>query len=172
MSVNLSELRKFQEIWGPVLQTIPAVVDMVERKDDLERAIASAQREYEKVKTHIETQLQVGTAQIDEAVVKLNAIEAQRAQVAQDIEAAKAQAREDAVVAERAKQERLSAANAKIAEAAGKLSSVEKEYATKLAQERTAHAEAVSVLSAEIAALEARKNDVQAALDSLKAKLG
>ncbi len=172
MSVNLSELRKFQDIWGPVLQTIPAVIEMVERKDDLDRSIAAAQREYDKVKTHIEDQLKIGTAQIDAAVVRLHEAEAKRAEVLKDIEAAKAKAREDASAAEQAKQERLAVVNAKIVEASNKLSVVEKDYSAKLAQERAAHAEATAAMQAEIAALEARKNDVQAALDSLKAKLG
>lgn len=172
MKIDIAELRKFQDFWGPVLGTIPAVIEMVERKADLDRSVESAKREYDKVNAHIEKQLQIGTEQIDAAVVRLQEVEATRAQVLLEITAAKSKAAEAAALEQAARQEELKAVNAKITEASGRLKKVDKEYATKLAQKQADHDKAVAAMAAEVAELEARKEEVRAVIDSLKAKLG
>ena len=172
MSVNLVELRKFQQLWGPVLQTIPAVVEMVERKDDLDRAIAAAKHEYETVKANIDTEIELATTRLDEAALKLTELETQRGAIKAEIEAAKQAAAEAAAVAEKQKQEKLAVVTARIAEASKQLAGIDKEAAAKLAVAREVHSGAVAQMTAEIEALEAKKSDVQSALDSLKARLG
>jgi len=41
MSIDIGALRKFQDLWGPVLETIPAVIEATAKQDDLARAIAA-----------------------------------------------------------------------------------------------------------------------------------
>ena len=40
MAIDVGALRRFQETWGPVLDAIPAVVNMAEQQADLDRALA------------------------------------------------------------------------------------------------------------------------------------
>ena len=43
MAVDIGALRKFQELWGPVLEALPAVMDAVAKQEDFERWLHKAQ---------------------------------------------------------------------------------------------------------------------------------
>ena len=42
MAIDINALRKFQETWSPVMDAIPAVMDMVAKQADMDRSMAKA----------------------------------------------------------------------------------------------------------------------------------
>ena len=51
--MDIAALKKFQEVWGPVVEAIPAVIDATQNKADLDRAIAFKRQEFERIQADI-----------------------------------------------------------------------------------------------------------------------
>lgn len=172
MSIDIGALRKFQDMWEPVLQAIPAVMELEAKKADMERWLASEQAKLAKAQAEV-------AATYEEADKRLEAVNKQLAAAMEDTAAAKAEAAEiKRSAAEKAK-EAMAKAQAKVDALdqqtlyqAAALKTISDEYATKLSQAQAAHAMAVKGMEAEIIDLEKRKAAAEKALDTLRAKLG
>lgn len=172
MAVDIGALKKFQDLWGPVLESVPAVIDAVSKKEDMDRGIAEQKRLYEKAEKDVadakaEAQRVRAEAQAemqrlsDERTQMLASMEAERVAINNQIADQKADAK--------AKADALSK---KIADAEAKLGSLDSDFLTKHAQAQAAHDQALADMEAEIKALEDRKGKAEKALEALRAKLG
>lgn len=172
MAINVVELRKFQELFGPVLAAIPAVLDLDAQMADAERAVAAAKREYDQIKAGIEEQLRIGTEQVDAAVKRLQETEATRTALMREITDERSRAAAAAQAAIDARDAKLASISVGISEATQRAAQVDREYAKKLADAKAAHQQAVTELNDEITELLARRDAIRSSLDELKAKLG
>lgn len=172
MTIDTGALRKFQEVWGPAVAAIPAVLDMVDREADLNRGIEAKRLELEKAQQKIDA----AYAEADKRLMALNdemsTVMARKTAVTQEISAAQNKAQEEAAAAEKQKQAALDALQGQIVAVQSQLQGLQGEYAAKKAQAEAEHAQAVKAMNAEIAGLEAKKAAAEKALDAIKAKLG
>jgi chromosome segregation ATPase len=170
--IDIGALKKFQELWAPVLETIPAVVEMTAHRDDLARGIAQEETRLAKLQEEIASNVGQSEAllaklrlEIEEIANKRNAaLDAYRADkqaAADEVTEAKKQAAADAKVI-KSKTAALEAAYEK----------AKAEHESKLAALQTAHAERIESLEDEVKGVETRKKVAEKALDALRAKLG
>lgn len=172
MTIDTGTLRKFQELWTPVIAAIPAVLDMVEREADLDRAIQSKKLELEKVQKEIDAALDEADQRLAFANSNLDAIADQKRAIQREIAEAKSKANVEASEAEQVKKAMLYALQVSIGSVQAQLQGLQAEYAAKRAEAEAAHAEAMKVLEADIAELDARKVAAETALRDIKSKLG
>lgn len=172
MSIDVSSLRRFQEIWEPVIQSIPAVINMVEMEADLDRSLAIKRSQLEKAQKEIDAAYDQANVRLSDAKGELAAIASQKEDVQKAITAAQVSARQAIAVAEEEKKEALASFNASIAEVQTKLKSLQGEYDAKRAKAEAEHSELVQAMVAEIDDLNARKEAAKQALDAIKATLG
>lgn len=172
MAVDVSALRKFQDLWGPVLESIPAVMDAVAKQNDLDRALQKAKKELEDAKK------EVADAKVEAQSIRDKAAEEDATLVAK-FNAAVAAAEQRVRDAEDAAQKRINEVGAKVIAAEQKLAqhqaaitAAEARSKANIAAAEKQHAEAVKAKEAEIKALEDRKAVVEAAIETLKSKLG
>jgi chromosome segregation ATPase len=172
MTIDTNALRKFQDLWGPVLNSIPAVLDAVAQQRDVEQFLQTKRIEA------VEADKKIANA-FEEADKRLSSVNAEMEQAMQkkakalaDIEAAKkAQAAEQAK-AEEAQRKLLDEWNQKIASLQSQFSSVQADYNKKVADAEADFAGRVLALEAEVKELEKRKAAAEKALDTLRNRLG
>lgn len=172
MTIDTSALRKFQELWGPVLQTIPAVLDAAEREADLDRAINLKRMELERVQADLAEKV----AAAERRVQSLNgdaaaALERKQA-VLKELSEAKAAAAKQAAEAATQRAAELEAAKAAAASVQEQLAGLQADYTAKRAAAEAEHAQALRAMEAEIAQLATKRANAEQALRDLKAKLG
>lgn len=171
MAIDTSALRKFQDVWGPVLQTIPAVLDAAEREADLDRAINAKRIEFGRIQSEIDDKI----AAAENRVKSLNAdaaaaLERKQAML-KDLAEAKAAAAQQAAADAAQRAAELEAAKGALAEVQGQIARLQADYSAKRVAAEAEHAEAVRQLNAEIAQLTTKKANVEQALRDLKSRL-
>ena len=77
MNMDVGALREFQRIWAPVLDAIPAAINMAETQADFERSLKAQAMALEKAKAEV-------ARVYAEADVKLTEVNAQMAQVSDE----------------------------------------------------------------------------------------
>lgn len=172
MSIDTSALRKFQDVWGPVLQTIPAVLDAAEREADLDRAINAKRIELERLKKEIAEKLvaaenRVKSMNADAAV----ALERKQA-IAREVAEARAASAQQAAADAAQRAEELAAAKALAADVQSQIANLQADYAAKRDAAEAEHQSAVKGLQAEIKAFEARRAAAEKSLNALRERLG
>lgn len=172
MTIDTGTLRKFQELWTPVVQAIPAVLDMVEREADLDRALQVKRTELEKVQKEIQAALDEADQRLSFANSNLDAIADQKRAIQREIAEVKSKANIEAAEAEQTKKAMLDGLQASVNSVQAQLQGLQAEYAAKRAKAEADHAAAVKALEADIAELDARKAAAETALRDIKAKLG
>ena len=172
MTVDIGALRKFQDLWGPVLETIPAVIEATAKQDDLARAIAAERKALDKAKQDVTAAYDEADKRLAAVNAELDSVRAQKAQVIAGIEGLQQKAKEDAAAALDAVQAKLDVANKSLAQATEKLNGVESDYASKTAMAQAAHDAVLSKMASEVKAMEDRQAKAEKALEALKAKLG
>jgi len=55
MAIDINALRKFQETWSPVMDAIPAVMDMVAKQADMDRSMAQAKKDLEAAQAEVQS---------------------------------------------------------------------------------------------------------------------
>lgn len=172
MAVDVSALRKFQELWGPVLDSIPAVINAVSKQADMDRALQQSQRDLEaanaKVKAAKDEAANIHAKSADDAAdlhakmqAAIDAADRRAVSAEEDSQARINNAKDRAIAAEQKAAQQEAAVNAAQAQAQAKIAEAER-----------LHAQAVATMNAEIRALEERKASVEAAIEALKSKLG
>lgn len=172
MAVDIGALRKFQELWGPVLEALPAVMDAVAKQEDFDRWLHKAQLDLDAANAKVQA------AKDDAQKVRAKAAEdeaAMNARVKAALEAADkraADAEEESRVRIKAAKERAVAAEQQAILQEAAVKTAQSQVQAKIAEAQKAHDITVGNLAAEIKALEDRKAAVEAAIEALKSKLG
>ncbi len=66
-SINTADLQRFHDSVAPLVATLPSVIDAYQRKDELERNLATLKKEVDETKADTERQLDVRNAQLQAA---------------------------------------------------------------------------------------------------------
>jgi hypothetical protein len=172
MAIDTTALRKFQDLWGPVLEAIPAVLEATAKKADVERELRIKQIEIDEAGKKIDAAFVEADKRLSSVNSEMEQAMQQKEKALAEIEAAKkAQAADDVKAAE-AQRKLVDDWNKKIASLQSQFSNVEAEHAKKVAAAEASFAEKTAVLEADVKDLEKRKAAAEKALDALRSKLG
>lgn len=172
MAIDVGALRRFQETWGPVLDAIPAVVNMAEQQADLDRALAKKRIELTAATKEVEAAFAEADVRLEAVNRELTSVLDQKAATLAEIGNARTQADVAAKAAEVDAKKRLDAITQKVDVKSAELATVDAKIVAETNAALAAHDKAVAAMSAEIQDLEKRKAAAEKALDSLRAKLG
>lgn len=172
MTIDTGALRKFKDIYAPIIGVIDEVLTLEAKKADLERWVAEKQREM----TTAQEEIAAAYAEADERLAAHNEVVAaaqERVKAARELgDELKRNAAEEVSRVQEAAQARLDELTAAITDRQTTLAGLDAEIA-KLLLEATAPREArIAELNATIKDLEKRQATAEKALDSLRAKLG
>ena len=172
MAIDVGALRRFQETWGPVLDAIPAVVNMAEQQADLDRALAKKRIELTAATKEVEAAFAEADVRLEAVNKELTAVLDQKSATLAEIGNARTQADVAAKAAEVDAKKRLDAITQKVDVKSAELATVDAKIVAETNAALAEHAKAVAAMSAEIQDLEKRKAAAEKALDTLRAKLG
>ncbi len=179
MSIDIGALRQFEASWKPVLDSIPAVIEMSQQRNELEKAVEAKRKEF----AATEQEIKEAYVEADRRLSEVNSQMEQAIKSKQDVldETARLVEARSLEIAEAGatRKKTLAATEAKLAEAEAKLAAVE----AKLAAVEAGIAEKVAACDAEIEAkkaaaeaalaeVEAKRKAAESVLESLRAKLG
>ena len=172
MAIDISALRRFQDMWEPVMKAIPAVMELDAKQTDMDRWVATKKLELETAKKEIDAayveadvRLLACNKQMEDAVAKTTNAKAEFAEL-KSTESARLKA-----ATARASQE-LAAIEAKIVEKTAHLGALGGEIAQALAAATAEREAAIAALNVTIKTLEARQASAEKTLEALRAKLG
>ena len=172
MPIDTNALRKFQDLWGPVLEAIPAVLEATAKKADVERELRVKQIEIDEAGKKIDAAFVEADKRLSSVNSEMEQAMQQKEKALAEIEdAKKAQAADDVKAAE-AQRKLVDDWNKKIASLQSQFSNVEAEHAKKVAAAEASFAEKTAALEADVKDLEKRKAAAEKALDALRSKLG
>jgi hypothetical protein len=172
MAIDTTALRKFQDVWGPVLDAIPAVLEAVAKQSDVDRELRIKKIELDEAGKKIDAAFVEADKRLSSVNSEMEQAMQQKAKALADIEdAKKAQAADNAKAAE-AQRKLVDEWNKKIAALQSQFSNVEAENAKRVAAAEASYAEKTAALEADVKDLEKRKAAAEKALDALRSKLG
>ena len=172
MAIDTTALRKFQDVWGPVLDAIPAVLEAVAKQSDVERELRIKKVELDEAGKKIDATFVEADKRLSSVNSEMEQAMQQKEKALAEIEdAKKAQAADDVKAAE-AQRKLVDDWNKKIASLQSQFSNVEAEHAKKVAAAEASFAEKTAALEADVKDLEKRKAAAEKALDALRSKLG
>ena len=172
MAVDISALRKFQDLWGPVLESLPAVMDAVAKQADLDRALSAAKRDFDKVMADVQVAKDEAEAIRAKSVEQLEAFSVQMKAAVDAADRRAVEVEEESRARIVRAKEKASAAEAKAEQQKAAVDAAESVAQANIAETEKKHAEVVKAKMAEIAALEKRQVTVENAIEALKSKLG
>lgn len=172
MAIDVNALRKFQELWTPVINAIPAVLDAAAQQADLDRALAQKRIELEKAGAEIQEAYDAADKRLVAVNEQLTVIENHKKAVLEEIGVAKQESIAAAKNLEKKAHDRLAAVEAKVKTAESVLATLDAQVTAKLAALQAEFDAKRETLDSEIKDLEKRKAAAEKALDTLRAKLG
>jgi tetrahydromethanopterin S-methyltransferase subunit G len=172
MAIDTNALRKFQELWGPVIEAIPAVLEATAKKADAERELRIKQVEIDAADNKIAKAFEEADKRLSSVNSEMEQAMQQKAKALADIEYAKKVDADNRVKAEESQRKVVDEWNQRIAKLQSQFSNVESEYAKKVIDLEADFAGRVLALEAEVKDLEKRKAAAEKALDALRSKLG
>ena len=172
MPIDTSALRKFQDVWGPVLDAIPAVLEAVAKKADVERELRIKQTELEGADVKISDAFVEANKRLSSVNSEMEQAVEQKAKALADIEAAKKAWAAANASAEEVQRKIADEWNKKIAALQSQFSNVEAEHAKKVSAAEADFASKIAALDADVKDLEKRKATAEKALETLRSKLG
>jgi phosphoenolpyruvate-protein kinase (PTS system EI component) len=172
MAIDVGALRKFQEVWAPVVACVPAVLDMAAKQADFERGLAQAAIDLEKAKAEVQGVYDAADARLVQVNAELLAQQQAAAQVKADAVEAKKKASAAQKAAEAKLAETLATADAALTAKKAELADVDRALALAKQQAAADHEAYLSDLAAKAADAEKRLAAAERALESLKSKLG
>ena len=172
MAIDYNALRRFQEMWGPVMDALPSILEITARQADADRALKLTKLDHEKALKEVDAVYIEADKRLIEVNKELDSVKAAEEQLHTDIQRARDAHAEETKKAINAQQEALLAVNNKLIASTAKLNSVEAEYAAKVATAEKAAADRISALEADVKELEKRKAAAEKALATLRDKLG
>jgi chromosome segregation ATPase len=172
MNLNPRELQKFYDLWAPMLQALPAVIEAADREEELKRGVATLERQLQTVQQRIadeEARIEPVRKTVSENIQKLKESQAE-AERGLNQYVADAKAHIEKVDAE--VEEKVAAINERAKAATNDLRVVERDLAAAKAKADAELKQQKAGIEAEIAELESKRASVEEALASLKAKIG
>lgn len=172
MNINPKELQKFHDLWAPMIAALPAVINAAERAAELENHLAIKLAEFEKLdqrcsKREADAETSVRAAQERTAAARASHAEAV-AQMDLEVKEAKAsvrKAKSDAAA-------KVAEHQATAAEAYKSLEQARRDHEEQLRGLKSERDILASGLNAEIKALEAKRDEVISAIETLRKQLG
>ena len=172
MAIDTAALKKFQDVWGPVIEAIPAVLDAAAQQKDVERFLQSKRAEMEEADKKIAKAFVEADKRLSSVNSEMEQAMQQKAKALADIEDAKkaqadnfAKAQQAFSITEMEWVQKTAALQAQFAQ-------VEANLAKKVVDAEADFAGRVLALEAEVKELEKRKAAAEKALDTLRSKLG
>jgi hypothetical protein len=172
MPIDTTALRKFQDVWGPVLEAIPAVLNAVAQQNDVERFLQTKRAEMEEADKKIAKAFEEADRRLSSVNSEMEQAMQQKVEALADIEAAKKAQAADLAKANEIQRKSADDWNVKIATLQSQFSNVEAEHAKKVATAEADFAAKAAALEADVKELEKRKATAEKALDALRSKLG
>lgn len=172
MAVDIGALRKFQELWGPVLESIPAVMDAVAKQADFDRALRAAKADLEKANADILSAKDAAETIRTKSAAEFEALNAKMQAAIEAADRRAYDAEEDSRARINRAKEKAATAEAQADRQKAAVEAAEAQVKVKIAEVEKLHAEAVAAKEAEIAALEKRQAAAEKAIETLKSKLG
>jgi hypothetical protein len=172
MTIDTNALRKFQDLWGPVLEAIPAVLEATAKKADIERELRIKQIEIDEAGKKIDAAFVEADKRLSSVNSEMEQAMQQKAKALAEIEDAKKARAAEAEKAIEVQSKLADDWNKKIAALQSQFVNVEAEHAKKVAVAEAAFAEKSAALEADVRDLEKRKAVAEKALDALRSKLG
>ena len=172
MPIDTSALRKFQDVWGPVLDAIPAVLEAVAKQSDVDRELRIKKVELDEAGKKIDAAFVEADKRLSSVNSEMEQAMQQKEKALAEIEDAKKAQAADNAKAEEAQRKLLDEWNQKIASLQSQFSNVQTDYNKKVADAEADFAGRVLALEAEVKELEKRKATAEKALDTLRNKLG
>jgi len=172
MAIDTAALRKFQDVWGPVIDAIPAVLDAAAQQKDVERFLQSKRAEMEEADKKIAKAFEEADKRLSAVNSEMEQAMQQKAKALAEIEDAKKIDVDNRAKAEEAQRKVVDEWNQRIAKLQSQFSNVESEHAKKVIDLEADFAGRVLALEADVKDLEKRKATAEKALDALRSKLG
>lgn len=170
--VNVKALRDFQKMWGPVLDTIPSVIDAVGVAKDIDRAVALRKKELADIEAEIEAKVSAANKELDNIKAQVQASEAQKSKVDAEISQAVADEKNAIKDATKRAKDALSGVLSKLEESQSRLDNISAEIASNMKAAKAEQDAMVQQKQSEISDLERKRVSAERALESLRAKLG
>jgi len=172
MSIDIGALRQFEASWKPVLDSIPAVIEMSQQRNELEKAVEAKRKEF----AATEQEIKEAYVEADRRLSEVNSQMEQAIKSKQDVldETARLVEARSLEIAEAGatRKKTLAATEAKLAEAEAKLAAVEAGIAEKAAACDAEIEAKKAAAEAALAEVEAKRKAAESVLESLRAKLG
>lgn len=172
MTIDVGALRKFQDLFGPAIEAIPAVIEAVERKADMDREVAAHRAKMDKAQAEIQKAYDAADVRLNQFNADISALQVQKTELEVSIRDAKREAAEAARTAKAKAEADLDAVIRAVEQTKAVLAGVEAQVAARTAAAEAEHKVAVAAMQDEIAQLDKRRKTAEAALETLRAKLG
>lgn len=172
MNLNPKELQKFYDLWSPMLQALPAVIEAAEREDELKRGVTILEKKLQDIQTQIaDEEARVEPVRKD-TNDRIRLIRDQQTEAQRGYEQYVADAKAHIVKIDEETEAEVARIKAKVSVAGAELQSAEREVVVAKAKANAEAKQQKAELEAEITELEAKKKSIEDALESLKAKIG
>jgi hypothetical protein len=170
--INSAELRKFAEVWGPLVLSMPRVITAVDRVEELERHVLVLENRRDEASAEaarLKTQGEQDLANSRLALVDLNR---ERQEASQLVTAHKKACDQRIKRAEEEFESAISAIKSQVDAAKKEQLSTIQGLKAETDAARNQHAEEMRQMAAEIQDLVDKKATAQSALDEIKSRLG
>jgi chromosome segregation ATPase len=172
MNLNPRELQKFYDLWAPMLQALPAVIEAADREEELKRGVTILEKKLQDIQTQIaDEEARVEPVRKD-TNDRIRLIRDQQTEAQRGYEQYVADAKAHIVKIDEETEAEVARIKAKVSVAGAELQSAEREIVVAKAKANAEAKQQKAELEAEIAELEAKKKSIEDALESLKAKIG
>ncbi len=170
-NINPKELQKFYDIWAPMINSLPTVINAVATHEELQRSVEVLRARVSDAESEAQAHKDAARDSLVRAKEELKALAAEKMELTKSIkthakECADACAELDAGYAE---QQERHAARLKVL--ADEMAAAQRAAADKVAQAEAGYAQVLAAKLAEAKELEARVSKAQDALYKLRAKL-
>jgi hypothetical protein len=170
--IDVGALKQFQAQWGPVLAAVPAVLEAVERKADLDRAMAKYTADVEKVRKVAVKEEAAAETRLADARAGLEDLQAQRDVWLQELADFRKEAEAERAAVEQANAEAAATARKRVADITARAEGLEAEYAAKKQAAEDAHNALLAEQQAVVDAMDATRAKAEKALEAIRTKLG
>jgi len=170
--IDIGALKKFQDTWAPVLEAIPAVMDMAARRDDLERGIAQEEKRLAKLQEEIASNVGQSEALLAKLRLEIEEIANKRNAALESYRADKQAAADEVAEAKKQAAAETKVIKSKTAALTATFEKVKADYALATKTLESSRETRIAEIEAEVQAIEQRRKAAEKALDALRAKLG
>lgn len=172
MAINPKELQRFLDVWQPVIQALPAVINAAEYEAELGRHVAILESQRDEALAKTAEAAEQSAKLVAAAKDELKKLESKKLSLAQDAQSA-TDAMNSEVAAAKVQADLAIDALQRSVEDARKAADAERTaIAAATAEAAAAATTALDDLKQQVAELEKRKAAGEKALDALRAKLG